>query len=192
MCCSSIWEEAHSLFFRCHIHFQAPQNCFVICNRRQGMKWVLLLNLLCFLCIIFLISFWFLLSKLHFVRWKYSSFSWTGMEEKAYESPQQREKHCYVFCQLSGQSPGSCRVISASLRNGVKRVRPDLSVLLFIYRLFHLPAHIMKEKWWEAPSLLRNVPLAKPCVYTLPGWDLPRITHSFFSALLPPLHSWNL
>lgn len=125
-------------------------------------------------------------------------------------SPQQREKLCDVFCHPSGQSPWSCRVTSASLRSRLRRVRCDLSVLLFIYRLLHLPGHILakqKNKWWEAPSLLRNVPLAQALSLHFAWLGSSRMSHRiwkkreekeesrrslFFSVLLHPPHSWDL
>lgn len=187
MCYSSIWGEAHHLIV---IHFQSPQDCSVNCNRKKGsIKWVLLLDIL--QLPLYQYSDLVLVSAglILFYSVKILLIFMNRHGSKCLESPQQREKHCDVFCHLSGQSPWSCRVTSASLRKRVRRVRHYLNVLLFIYRLFHLSGHIMEKlkKWWEALSPLRNVSLAQAlCLHS--AWlGSSRIAHGFFSALLTSL-----
>lgn len=145
-CAVAAYEEKLIIYFSDTITIFKPLR-IVICNRKQGrIQWVLLLNLLQLPLYHY--------SDLILVHAEQTPFYsmrilliFTNRDgRKGLESPQQREKHRYTFCLLAGQSPWSCRVISASLRNEVRRVRHDLSVLLFIYRLFHGKNKNQKKK----------------------------------------------
>lgn len=165
----------------------------MICNRKQGrIQWVLLLNLLQLPLYHYSDLILVYAEQTPFYSMRILLIFTNRDGRKGLESPQQREKHRYTFCRLAGQSPWSCRVISASLRNEVRRVRHDLSVLLFIYRLFHGKKKQTKKNQKKRDGRLfpfwEMCPWHKPCVYSLPGWDPPRYRYhlNIFEGLSKP------